>query len=375
MPKIRVLVVDDAVVVRKLLSELLSSDAEIEVAATAANGKLALAKMPVVAPDLMILDVEMPEMDGLSTLTELRKTWPTLPVIMFSSHTQAGAAITLEALHRGATDFVAKPSVSSGQTQGLDSVRDQLVSRIKALCRHLRDHSTGNRPAITMPVGTSARTVPSATAKAPTPGTTALAPRLHRGQVDIIAIGVSTGGPNALAEVIPHLPRELPVPVVIVQHMPPLFTRMLAERLSEKSHLQVVEAEQGMPLAAGRAVIAPGDWHMLVERAEHGMKLRLNQTPPENSCRPAVDPLFRSVAETCGANVLAVVMTGMGQDGTRGAQMIREAGGYIIAQDEASSVVWGMPGSIVRSGLADQVLPLSQLASEISKRASHGHRG
>jgi len=159
---------------------------------------------------------------------------------------------------------------------------------------------------------------------------------------------------------------------VIVQHMPPMFTRMLAERLSAKSQIRVVEGEAGMVLVAGQAYLAPGDWHMLVERADGHLRLRLNQAPAENSCRPAVDPLFRSVAETCGFNVLSVVMTGMGQDGTRGAQQIREVGGQVIIQDEASSVVWGMPGAVAKAGLADQIVPLAQLAAEITRRAGRG---
>jgi len=183
---------------------------------------------------------------------------------------------------------------------------------------------------------------------------------------------VSTGGPNALAEVVPLLPKDLPVPLVIVQHMPPTFTRMLAERLAAKSRIPVVEGVAGMILEPAHAYLAPGDFHMLVERVDGSLRLRMNQAPPENSCRPAVDPLFRSVSEACGPNVVAVVMTGMGQDGTRGAQAIRQAGGQIVVQDEASSVVWGMPGAVVKAGLADQVVPLPQLAAEITRRVQQG---
>lgn len=371
MAKIRVLVVDDAVVIRKLLSDLLNAHPEIEVVGTAANGRLALAKMTILNPDLLLLDVEMPEMDGLATLTELRKTWKTLPVIMFSAHTQAGAETTLEALQRGATDFVTKPSGMGGLSQSMDLVRDQLVPRILGLCRRQRDHSTGNRAAVLPPPGN--HPVHHGDAHAVPVHAPVAVSRPLRGRCEILAIGVSTGGPNALAEVIPLLPKELPVPVVIVQHMPPTFTRMLAERLASKSRIAVIEGAAGMVLAPGRAYLAPGDFHMLVERADGGgMRLKLNQAPQENSCRPAVDPLFRSVAETCGANVVAVVMTGMGQDGMRGAQGIRQAGGQIIVQDEASSVVWGMPGAVVKAGLADQVVPLNQLAAEMVRRVQQG---
>lgn len=366
MPKIRVMVVDDAVVVRKLLAEALSNHPEIEVVATAANGKLALAKIPVVNPDLIILDVEMPELDGLATLSELRKTWRDLPVIMFSSHTQAGAATTLEALQRGANDFVAKPTGMSSIAQSIEQVREQLISRIKVFCHHLRDHSTVVRPAIRIPP-----TLPTH-GQAVIPTVTAPVVRVPRGRIEIVVIGVSTGGPNALAEMIPLLPKGLPVPVLIVQHMPPVFTRMLAERLSLKAQLPVAEGVQGQILLPGHIHLAPGDWHMLVERNEGNLRLKLNQAPPENSCRPAVDPLFRSAAEVCGPNVLAVVMTGMGQDGTRGAQVLHELGAKVIVQDEATSVVWGMPGAVVRAGIADQVLPLGQLAAEISRRVLNG---
>jgi two-component system chemotaxis response regulator CheB len=193
--------------------------------------------------------------------------------------------------------------------------------------------------------------------------------------VDIIAIGVSTGGPNALAEVVPKLPANLPVPVVIVQHMPPLFTKMLAERLDSQTALSVVEGVNDQVVEAGKIYIAPGNYHMVLRRDGACMRLSLNQEPPENSCRPAVDPLFRSVVQNYGGHVLGVILTGMGQDGLRGCEHIREQGGQVITQDESSSVVWGMPGYVTQAGLSDAVLPLPQIAGEIARRVGRSRAG
>jgi two-component system chemotaxis response regulator CheB len=342
MPKIRILVVDDAAVIRKLVSDELSKDSALEVVGTAANGKLALAKLPQVNPDAVILDIEMPELDGLATLKELRKTYPRLPVIMFSSLTERGAAATLDALALGASSYFAKPS-SGGLEASLEIIRTELIPELKAICAQAK------------------------TVKAPTRPSMGIAPRPNK-VVDILAIGASTGGPNALAELIPLLPRDFPVPIVIVQHMPPMFTRLLAERLTAQSSIKVQEGATGVALQAGHVWIAPGDFHMTVQSDGKQASLLLNQDPPENSCRPAVDPLFRSIAATYGSKALAVILTGMGQDGLRGCQALKEAGAQILAQDEATSVVWGMPGAVVRAGLADRTLPLAMLAGEILQR-------
>ena len=353
MPKIRILVVDDSVVVRRMVSDALAADAQLEVAGTAANGKIALAKIPQVNPDIVILDVEMPELDGLGTLVGIRKSLPALPVIMYSTLTERGAEATLDALSKGATDYVTKPSNVGSAAQGLECIRTQLIPKIKAICGRALGFS---RPS---PL------VESASPKL-------LAPRWalprREERIDIVAIGVSTGGPNALATLIPSLPRALPVPVVIVQHMPPVFTRLLAERLAAKSQIGVKEGQMGATLEPGIAWIAPGDYHMVVASERNHVTLRTYQGPQENSCRPAVDVLFRSVADVYRSHALAVVMTGMGQDGLRGCEQIRELGGQVLAQDQASSVVWGMPGYVANAGLADKVLPLDQLGMEILRR-------
>ena len=341
MPPLRILVVDDSAVIRRVLSELLSADPELVVAGTAGNGIQALARIPDLKPDLITLDIEMPGMNGLETLVEIRKLYPKLPVIMFSSLTERGANATLDALARGASDYVTKPSAEASP----ERVGEELIRKIKSLCV-VRSPRPGSSP---IPAPVSGR--PS-------------------GRIDVIAIGTSTGGPNALTTLIPKFPADFPVPIVIVQHMPPLFTRLLAERLSSLGRLKVREGKEGENLRPGHVWIAPGDNHMTVARKGMEFVLGLNHDPQENSCRPAVDVLFRSVAQSYGSHVLAVVLTGMGNDGTRGAAAIREAGGQVIVQDEASSVVWGMPGSIVASQLADHAYPLSSIAAEVVRRVS-----
>jgi two-component system chemotaxis response regulator CheB len=368
MAKIRILIVDDSVVVRRMVADLLASDAALEVAGTAPNGRIALAKLPQVNPDLVLLDVEMPEMNGLETLAALRKNYPRLPVIMFSRFTKRGAAVTLEALTLGASDYVTMPESASGAATGVPELREQLVFKIKELCPRPAAGGEGRGRGDNGTVSTIGAAGPASTS----PRLSALG--ITKAQrVDIVAIGTSTGGPNALATLLAALPGDCPVPIVIVQHMPPAFTALLAERLAARTAIGVGEATFGHALYPGRAWIAPGDHHMELARdAQQAVRLRLHQGPPENSCRPSVDVLFRSVAEVYGAGTLAVVLTGMGQDGLRGSERIREVGGQVLAQDEATSVVWGMPGLVARADLADQVLPLDQLAPEIVRRLRRG---
>jgi two-component system chemotaxis response regulator CheB len=260
--------------------------------------------------------------------------------------TERGAGATLDALSFGASDYVTKPSNTGSQAVAIAAIRAELIPKIRALCR-------GAAPKL--------KTLP------PPRAAVRVQPRSKR-PIEIVAIGTSTGGPNALAEVLPHLPQDLPVPIVIVQHMPPIFTRLLAERLASQSQIPVTEGTTGIHLIPGNAWIAPGNFHMTVVRAGIGYRLDLNQDSPEHSCRPAVDALFRSVATAFHGNVLGVVMTGMGSDGVLGAQHIRDAGGEVIIQDEPSSVVWGMPGLVYAAGQADAVYPLDQLAPEITRR-------
>ncbi len=356
MPKLRILIVDDAVVVRKLLSETLANEPDIEVAGVAANGRIALQKIPQCNPDLVTLDIEMPEMDGLQTLREIRKSYPALPVLMFSTLTERGAAATLDALTLGASDYVTKPANVGSVAVAIERIRAEMVPKIKALCRRDPEPPPARPRPAPRPCTPAAR-------PAPMGGPSLLAAATGIG---VVSIGVSTGGPNALAELMPSLPQALGVPVLITQHMPPMFTRFLAERLNEKCALTVREGAHGMVIRPGEAYVAPGDFHMTLARAGGEVRLALNQDPPESSCRPAVDVMMRSVVALYGARTLAVILTGMGQDGLRGCELVREAGGRVLAQDEATSVVWGMPGFVTRAGLADAVLPLSLLASAIT---------
>lgn len=344
--EIHVLVVDDSVVVRSIVRSLLSGQPGIQVD-VARNGRVALEAIAARAPDFVLLDVEMPELDGISTLREIRKTHPRLPVVMFSTLTERGASITLDALAAGANDYLTKPVAAAGFEAMREQLRLDLTTRIDAMCRR--------EPTPALPRGPVA--APPETARA------------RRGEgIDIVAIGSSTGGPNALLDVFTHLPEDLPVPIVLVQHMPAMFTTMLARSLDAKSSLTVAEARGGEELRPGHAWLAPGGYHMTVGRRDGAATLAINQDPPECSCRPAVDVLFRSVAASHGARCLAVVLTGMGVDGSVGAQALRAAGAQVLAQDEATSVVWGMPGAVVRAGLADAVVPLSAVADEIVRR-------
>lgn len=346
MNRIRVLIVDDSVVIRSLLRQVLMHEPDIEVVGVAANGRIALQMLDQVSPEVVTLDIEMPEMNGLETLAALRPSHPRLPVIMFSTLTDRGAVATLEAFSLGASDYVTKPSNSRPGGEGVQAIRDQLVPKIRALCR---------RDRLPTPVVSqkSKGSVPVARAAA---------------AITAVAIGTSTGGPNALSKVLPAIPQDFPVPLFVVQHMPPTFTRFLAERLNKECRLPVREVADGEVVEPGKVWIAAGDLHMIIERNGLSTRLRTTQTHPENSCRPSVDVLFRSVARVYGSGVLAVVMTGMGQDGLRGCETIHEAGGVVIAQDEASSVVWGMPGFVANAGLAERVLPLDQLGNEIVRK-------
>ena len=346
--KKRVLLVDEAVVVRKALSVAITQDKDLEVAGTAVNGRVALVKFPTLKPDIILLDIEMPELDGLETVRQLRKIDARVPIIMFSTLTEHGAAATLEALSLGATDYVTKPS-NVDMTSTIDAISRELIPKIRALC-HLPDIQKS--------------VVPAFVPRFPAPAILPPRPRLFS-TPQVVAIGVSTGGPDALARLLPSLPANFPLPVLIAQHMPPIFTSLLAARLSAKSSLPVRECVSGEPLMPGSVVIAPGDFHMVVSRQDGIVLLKTHRGAKENFCRPSVDVLFHSITSVFGARALAVVLTGMGQDGLKGCEALRAAGARVYVQDESSSVVWGMPGFVARNGLADKILPLDQIGAEI----------
>lgn len=355
--RIRVLVVDDSVVIRRLVAHALEQEPLLEVVGAASNGLIALQRIPQLSPDVLTLDIEMPEMDGLETLRRVRREYPQLRVIMFSTLTERGAAVTMEALTLGADDYVTKVSNEGSLDRSMTRLREELVPKIKQF--------------FTLP-GQSRAEVPQVSAVPSALRGTTVSPLMSNGmskamkvRPKVVVIGVSTGGPTALGAILPDLPADFPLPILVVQHMPALFTRLLAERLNSTCRLPVEEASQGQSVEAGKILIAPGDYHLKVASKGSAVSVCLDQAPPQNSCRPAVDALFASIGEIYGGAVIAVILTGMGNDGMRGAEILRAQGASVIAQDEASSVVWGMPGAVVNAGLADHVLPLDQVVPQI----------
>ena len=342
--KIRVLVVDDSSLIRRMVSRIFESDPEIILTGTARNGIDALSKLGAMNPDVVTLDVEMPEMDGLQTLREISKTYPAVRVIMLSSLTERGTSTTLDALMHGASDYVTKP------TQGTELAYEQLAVQLLSKVKQLFPKLHSNKLAASAARANAISSVPASHPPA-----------------EICCIGVSTGGPSALYDIWPHFPKNFPLPVVIVQHMPAMFTQMLADRLHSVGSIPVVEGKEGMMLMPGQAVIAPGGFHMRVARQGRELIVTLDEGPKENSCRPAVDVLFRSIVEVLGGRAIAAILTGMGQDGLLGVQALKAKGAVILAQDEATSVVWGMPGAVVAAKVADYVLPLDRIVPEILK--------
>ena len=346
---IRILVADDSAIVRGFWARILDAQTDMRVVASAANGRAAVdivARRPV---DVVVLDVEMPEMTGLEALPLLLAARPEARVVMASSLTHGGAKTTITALSLGAADYVAKPSASDSGS--IERVGAELVRKIRALAGRVVEAAPGPR-------------APSARAKTPR----ATRPRGH---VAPRAIGVtsSTGGPSALASLLSALSPSFPLPILVVQHMPPLFTTMLAERLQRVATRPCVEGAPGMEVRPGHTYVAPGDHHMVVEGRGERIYLALNQDEPENFCRPSADPLFRSMARVYRGAMTCVVLTGMGHDGLEGARAVSEQKGLVVVQDQKSSVVWGMPGAVAQSGLADQVLPVPQIAALLDEQA------
>ncbi|HEX2805795.1 MAG TPA: chemotaxis response regulator protein-glutamate methylesterase [Kineosporiaceae bacterium] len=354
--RIRVLVVDDSAVVRRIVTEALAADPVIEVVGTAVNGRKAVEQVAALKPDAVTMDIEMPEMNGIDAVRLIRKTSPRLPIVMFSTLTERGASATLDALAAGASDYVTKPSNVDSFEQSKKNVRDQLIPKLKAL--------TGTRRAALGGAAAGARQVPPAQQHA--------GRRARTGPFQALVIGCSTGGPDALATVLPALPADLAVPVLVVQHMPPLFTRLLAQRLDSHCKLSVSEAVEGDRVVPGRILIAPGGRHLEVRRQGTSIVVHLNDDPPENFCRPAVDVLFRAASTVYADRLFGVVLTGMGRDGEKGSVLIRQAGGEVVVQDEATSVVWGMPGAVAMAGQADKVIPLPRIGQEIAATLARG---
>jgi len=351
--RIRVMVVDDSVVIRRLVTNALEQTPIIEVVGTASNGSIGLQRIKQMNPDVITLDIEMPDMDGLEMLRRVRGEYPHLRVIMFSTLTERGAQKTLEALSLGADDYVAKVSNEGSLDRSMARLREEMIPKILQFFR--------------LPVQGQVAAKPESSLASPIPAgfRVPYVPQGLKGRHKAVLIGVSTGGPTALGAILPTLPAGFNLPVLIVQHMPPLFTRLLAERLNSTCKLRCEEAVQGANVEPGKILIAPGDFHMKVASNEGRVRVSLDQSPRLNSCRPAVDALFASAGEVYGGAVLAVILTGMGQDGLRGVEILRAQGASVIAQDEATSVVWGMPGAVVSAGLVYRVLPLSEVVPEI----------
>ena len=351
MQPVRILVVDDAVVARRVISDILDAEDDFEVVGTAPNGNLALTKIARLHPDVVTLDIDMPELDGMQTLSAIRSSYPEIRVIMVSNHTQRGAAITVEALFCGASDYITKAARTSSAEEARLYLQEQLVPKVRALAP----------PAATAAAAARAQAAQPISRRRPPP-------------IEIVVIGSSTGGPNALTTILESLPGDFPVPVLIVQHLPENFTTFLAKRLDSASALSVREAANRTPIEPGNVWIAPGNLHLETRSTSRGIELATTDGPLVNSCKPAADVLFRSAARCFGASVLAVVLTGMGQDGLDGCRSISAAGGQVIAQDRATSVVWGMPGQVAEAGLAESVLPVSEIGAEIVRRVMASRR-
>ncbi len=374
----RVMLVDDSAVIRGLFTRSLETDPEVEIVASVGDGLMAVNTL---AKDkgrveAIVLDIEMPRMDGLTALPKLLEVDPDIPVIMASTLTERNADISLQALALGAKDYIPKPT-STRELTGAEEFKRELLEKVKTFAGERRRQAGGRGPsraqfsAERRPTagGTPARPAPRPVAASKPAVSGPISLRLQgRLAPQVLAIGSSTGGPQALFKVIGALPKTLRMPILLTQHMPATFTSILADHIKRSTGWDCVEATDGMPVTPGRVHLAPGDYHMVVERAANGIVLRLNQNPPVNFCRPAVDPMLQSVVNAWGGHALCVILTGMGHDGRGGAEALVEAGGTVIAQDEATSVVWGMPGAVARAGLCTAVLPLDEIAPWIERQ-------
>ncbi|MGF1630221.1 MAG: chemotaxis response regulator protein-glutamate methylesterase [Kiloniellaceae bacterium] len=353
----RVMVVDDSAVIRGLLTRSLEKDPMIKVIASVGNGEAAIKALDRHDVEVIILDIEMPVMDGLTALPKLLAARPGIKIIMASTLTRKNAEVSLRALQAGAADYLPKPS-STSELTGADTFQRELVEKVKALAKAARP----GRPATTL-----RRAGSVAPARMAQPARSIVLRKPSAALPRIIAIGSSTGGPQALLEVLRDMAASVKLPILITQHMPPTFTTLLAEHIERATGVRCAEGKDGEVITAGRIYLAPGSYHMVVERAGSGSVIRVNQDPPENFCRPSVDPMLRSMAPIYGSSLLTIILTGMGSDGQKGAAEVVQAGGTVIAQDEATSVVWGMPGAVATSGLCSAVLPIKEIGPSVRK--------
>lgn len=372
----RVLVADDAVLFRRLLTEVLSSIPGVEVVGAATNGRIAVQKVRELKPDLLTLDIEMPEMDGLAVLDALtRNGKPEVQVIVVSALSRLGGDLTMRALQKGAFDFITKPEAATAELGRAALIRE-LAPRLSALAHRLDVRAIlRGASSVSLPKAPNPSDIPKCVAVEH--GSDTIATRMNRlshpARPDMVLIGVSTGGPAALAQLLPAIPGNIGVPILVVQHMPPIFTKSLADSLTPKCAVRVVEATHGELLKPDCVYIAPGGRQMrLGAGPESRPILEMTDDPPENNCRPAVDYLFRSAASRFPGRAMAVILTGMGSDGTLGLRLLKRHGCFVIAQDEASSVVYGMPKAAVDAGVADVILPLNSIASRITSIVKGG---
>lgn len=357
----RVMIVDDSSVIRGLMSRWLGADPAIEIVASAANGQVALNALERTDPEIIVLDIEMPVMDGLTALPKILSIKPDVQVVMSSTLTVQNAKVSLHAMSLGAADYVPKPTTNRDVISS-QSFQVEIIQKIKSLAE-------AKRKQLGLPLFKAEQEPLRFTIKSKIKPQIAEIPKTVNQlpiKPKIIGVGSSTGGPQALMEFVKGIKDKLTLPVVVTQHMPPSFTKILASHLSRSTGLTCEEAEDGMELVGGRVYIAPGNYHLAVTEKGGKYYIRLNQDPPENFCRPAVDPMFRSLSQVFGSAVLGVILTGMGHDGLAGSRVIVEGGGTILAQDEATSVVWGMPGAVSEAGLCYAVLPLSELAGKVN---------
>lgn len=356
---IRVLLADDSMVIRRILVQALTRHPDLVVTGIARWGGEAVELMKECQPDVVLLDVEMPQMNGVEAAGRIREADATLPIIMFSSLTTQGGNATFEAMARGANDYVPKPRHVVNLAESIHLIDSELVTKIRFW---------GQKRIRASSPTTSATVANPSRAIIHHPRTS-----LRQTPVELLVIGVSTGGPNALAEFLPTIPRNFPVPIVVVQHMPAVFTQLLANRLNQLCPCPVREAAVIDRLQPGQILIAPGNQHLRIVSADGLPQIQLDDGPPVNSCRPAVDVLFHSASAVFGRGVLAVVLTGMGKDGLEGARAVKTGGGKVLAQDQETSVVWGMPRAVTEAGLADQILPLGQIGREVQRIVTTSH--
>lgn len=359
---LKVLVVDDTVLYRKIVSDVLVELPGVEVVGTAHNGKAAVSKITSLKPDILTLDIEMPEMNGIEVLEYMKAETPDVEAIMLSTLTHEGGAMTMKAMEHGAFDFIPKPQAGT-MAENKEYIKDIIAPMLKAFARRKEIRSLLKRKSTVSGAGAEKKTRPAGSALQGMKETS----RVKKSKSEIIAIGISTGGPNALTKMMPNIPSNLDVPILIVQHMPPVFTQSLANSLNSKCHIEVKEASDGEPVLPNKAFIAPGGKQMKIVAGADGRSriIKITDDPPENSCKPSVDYLFRSIAHLYLRRATGVIMTGMGSDGTLGLKLMKRNGATVIAQDEATCVVYGMPKGPADAGIVDVIAPLDRIAGEI----------